>query len=107
MRQKHEKNIILICIHLDVHISAMLAAAASDFFCFACTVIVILYCRRPSIVIAAQSVAATMAGSNAVGLAVVNASLQASVLQQYVRVFQTSANRCTENVMLQPGRKKM
>lgn len=56
-------------------------------------VIVILYCRRPKIVIAVQSVAATMAGSSVVGLAVANASLQASVLQQYVRVFQTSAKR--------------
>lgn len=32
-----------------------------------------------------------MAGRNAVDLAVANASLQASVLQQNVRVFQTSA----------------
>lgn len=55
----------------------------------------ILYCRRPKIVIAVQSVAATMAGSSAVGLAAANASLQASWLQQYVRVFQTSAKRYT------------
>lgn len=61
--------------------------------CACVYVIVILYCCRPKIVIAVHSVTATMAGSSAVGIAVANASLQASVLQQYVRVFQTSAKR--------------